>query len=261
MSKPELIVINNFVTKARKRIGHVSIKKLIDDKEYQIKQLLLASFTNDNELIELATQCCGSLEIDSRWLSLTQAFQQAYPVNADNQKLLISSITFLVERLMHMPLNTSSYRLAVNALLELNFEHDQAFCTQLGRDFYLSVFKPMLTIPLVTMAAQPSGKSITESTLISAWERVDAEKFSETELMAINAYNHLLAQILNNKPQMLLREKLAKVLMLELRKARRKSGSVYRQTAESIKQGIESPVLVEQFLTVVREFYPYWKII
>lgn len=258
---PKLILINNFVTHAKKRIGHLSIKKMVEDKDYQIKQLLLATFTNDVALVDLAVECCDSLAIDPRWLKLTHSFQQAYPVNVDTQKLLINSIVFLVQTLMHMPHNTKSYRSAVNALLDLNFEHDQAFCTQLGRDFYISVFKPMLPSPLVTMAALSRGKTITDSTLLNAWARVDVEKFSEIEWMAINAYNQLLAERLNKKPQMMLREKLAKVLMVELRSATQKSGLGYRQTAESIKQGIENPVLADQFLTVIREFYPYWKMI
>ena len=258
---PKLILINNFVTHAKKRIGHLSIKKMVEDKDYQIKQLLLATFTNDVALVDLAVQCCDSLEIDPRWLKLTHSFQQAYPVNAETHKLLSNSIVFLVQTLMHMPHNTKSYRSAVNALLDLNFERDQAFCTQLGRDFYVNVFKPLLDAPVVMAASLPRAILIEDSTLLTAWARVDAEDFSELELMAINAYNQLLAQKLDKKPQMMLREKLAKVLMVELRKATQKSGSVYRQTAETIKQGIENPVLVDQFLTVIREFYPYWKMI
>lgn len=261
MPKSALIIINNFVTKAKKRIGHVSIKKMVHDKDYQIKMLLLATFSNDSELAEAAVQCCEVLEIDSRWLTLTQPFERACPVGSENRKLLNNSLVFLVQSLLHMPLNTKSYRSAVNALLDLNFERDHAFSKQLGRDFYVNVFKPLLDTPVVTAASLPRAILIEDSTLLTAWELVDAEEFSALELMAINAYNQLLAQKLDKKPQMMLREKLAKVLMVELRKATQKSGSVYRQTAESIKQGIENPVLVDQFLTVIREFYPYWKMI
>jgi hypothetical protein len=256
MSKSQLIVVNQFVTNARKAVGQISIKKLMADQDYQISVLLQALFVNDAALTPLVLQCCDALELDKRWLLMSQQFEAAYPVNSTNRQLARDCVLFLVQSVMHAPPKSTLYRLAVNSLLEMPFVSDAAFCAQLCRDYFAIVVKPLNA----EAKGMPTAEAKPTMTLMEVWDRIDAEELNPLEGMAINAYQHLLKKEAIKQAQIELRIKLAKVLLVAQRGRLQKTSKTYREVAEEIKNSIVSPPLVEQFLTVTRQFYPYWQI-
>jgi len=253
--------VNRFVTHARKAVGPIRIKHLVETSDYQVKVLLQALFEGKSELTALVVECCDVLDIDYRWLLRSQQFEAAYPVNAASRQMLRDSIVFLVQSLWQSPPKSRVYRLAVNSLLELPFVQDSAFAVQLSRDFYSAVVMPLSAEFLMDTATYARSDAIEVTSLMEIWARVDTETFSPTEGMVLNAYLQRLNQEGIKPEQVQLCIQLAKVLLITVRGKLPKNGTTYRRAAESIKEGMTNPALVKQFLTVMRQFYPFWQLV
>jgi hypothetical protein len=261
MANSKLITLNKFVTKARKYLGQISIKSLVEERDNAIKVILQALFQNDQSLQLLALECASVVELDSDWLVSSQKFEQAYPVNTLERERLREGIIFLVQHLMYRTLDSTHYRGVLQNLLTTTLDSNRAFYTQLGRDFYAIVVKPLIHQKTSDSPNRLSSLVSSEnSALMALWDRIDTEHFNDQEQVAIDAYQQVLNQTTIKIEQLQLRIQLAKVLLMVLRnKSTQKNNLFYRQAVDEIKEGIINPLLTEQFLLVSRQFHPYWK--
>lgn len=261
MANSELIILNKFVTKARKCLGQISIKSLAEERDYAIKIILLALFQNDQALETYALECAKVAKLESDWLIASQKFEQAYPINSSKRDQLREAIIFLVQNLMHRPIGSRQYRDVLQSLLITTLDSNRAFYTQLGRDFYTVVVKPLTYQKTANVSGKlaelPSGES---SALMDLWSQIDNQQFNAQEKRAIQDYQDSLIQVDIKSKQIQLRIQLSKVLLVALKKyGTDKSHLFYRQAVDEIKDGIASPVLNEQFLLVSRQFHSHWK--
>lgn len=154
------------------------------------------------------------------------------------------------------------YRDAVDESLAGVDRNDWPFYLVLTREyfhFWMGDFKAIAALHAGGgFEVAPPEPAHIDDKLKEVWKRLDTEKFSMTEKWPLKAYIAALRDEGAEKAVVETRQKLVKLLMVQLREAETKSGKVYRSVVESML-----PLFVMQetrylFLAVVREFFYFW---
>lgn len=160
------------------------------------------------------------------------------------------------------PAESWLYRDAVDESLKGVDRNDWPFYLVLTREyfhFWMGDFKAIAALHASGgfEVDSPEPSNIDEK-LKEIWKRLDTEKFSVTEKWPLKAYLAALRDDGADKAIVETRQKLVKLLLVQLRETETKSGKVYRSIVESML-----PLFVMQetrylFLAVVREFFYFW---
>lgn len=105
---------------------------------------------------------------------------------------------------------------------------------------------------------EPPPQAQTEESLKQVWKRLDTEKFSVAETWPLKAYLAALREEGADKAIVDTRQKLVKLLLVQLRDISEKNGKHYRVAVESTLPLFVMKETRNLFLAVVREFYYFW---
>lgn len=105
---------------------------------------------------------------------------------------------------------------------------------------------------------EPPPPAQTEESLKQIWKRLDTEKFSVTETWPLKAYLAGLREEGASKEVADTRQKLVKLLLVQLREVAEKNGKHYRNAVEAVLPLFNMKETRNLFLIVVREFYYFW---
>jgi hypothetical protein len=105
---------------------------------------------------------------------------------------------------------------------------------------------------------EPPPQAQTEENLKQVWKRLDAEKFSVAETWPLKAYLAALREEGAEKSVVDTRQKLVKLLLVQLRGITEKNGKHYRTAVESTMPMFVMKETRNLFLAVVREFFYFW---
>ena len=164
--------------------------------------------------------------------------------------------------LANKELNGSSYRIAIEDLMDSVAETDWAESLVIAREYYPFWLNDLKAV------AQLSKNTLTDTLPINwqpkhvalsiLWHTVDSEKFDTTDSWALKGYTKALR--FENAEQTLIdtRLKLAKIILVRLRDAPDKSNKVYRTTVDATLPLFEVKKNRRLFLVVVREFFHFW---
>lgn len=97
-----------------------------------------------------------------------------------------------------------------------------------------------------------------EESFKQIWKRLDEEKFVVAEMWPLKAYKAALREAGAEKSVMETREKLVKLLLIDLREVEDKNGKTYRAAVDALQPLFVMKETRHLFLAVVREFYYFW---
>lgn len=105
---------------------------------------------------------------------------------------------------------------------------------------------------------EPLPQAQTEESLKQVWKRLDTEKFSVAETWPLKAYLAALREEGADKSIADTRQKLVKLLLVQLRDVTEKNGKHYRTAVDATLPLFVMKETRNLFLVVVREFFYFW---
>lgn len=192
------------------------------------------------------------------YLKLMQG-RGADAANIASRRALLSQ---LLPSLDDQPAEGWVYRDAVDEVLPSVVREQWPFFLLLTREYF-----PFWTDDIKAIAAMGAGGGFgveppplaqTEESLKQVWKRLDTEKFSVAETWPLKAYLAALREEGADKAVVDTRQKLVKLLLVQLREAAEKNGKHYRGAVDSVLPLFVMKETRDLFLMVVREFFYFW---
>lgn len=199
----------------------------------------------------------------------TEAIQAYYKLlhskGADAPVMALRDAVFaeLVPLLEGQPGDSTSYRAAVDHCLEGKSAQRWPELLAIIREFYPfwrgDVKAVMQYADTVGFELHLMGWQPTVIDLQSVWPSLQSEKFTTSELWALNGYVKAL-QALDFKAEMEIevRTRMAKLMLLRLREAPLTEKNAFRITADATLPLFTMKHTRHLFLNAVREFYYFW---
>ena len=263
LSVENLMLISKFAKKAKTHIGLVKVKEVFTNPYYASKVLIKAGLSDNQELAELTKEICSALNVNITAIGASERYISAFKEGGINNNSVWECKQFLIKfshHLYKLSVDGASYRQAVEAFI-LNVEaSDREFCINLTREFYpFWLSENRMTAQISNMDVMtpdiPRNES-TDMTLLDLWSSIEQEFFSDLERRQLNLYVESLEQFGILAMHIKTRQKIAKIIIRELRK--------YNNPAESYRKAIDKTLclfvrkdLKEFFLIVSREFYRF----
>lgn len=201
-----------------------------------------------------------------RELSALEAYLKLMRSKGATEENLAKRASFI--RLMFplldgQPLDGSIYRDAIDDAMMQRPRDEWPVCLAFAREYFYFWINDLKSIAALHSSGEyeiepPSGAAHTDETLKEAWRRLDTERFEVHETWPLQAYKAALREEGAEKSVVETREKLVKLLLLDLRGVSEKNGKTYRVAVDSLLVIFKLPETRRLFLNVVREFYYFW---
>ncbi len=260
LTNQNLIVLSTFSIKARKFVGTVKAIEMFTDQRYASDMLIKATLSNDDELIDLTKKVSSELHIGTNVISAIESYINSLNTKGATSECVRDSKYFLgklTQNLYGVDTDGTSYRQAVEAFM-LNVESEErAFCINLAREFY-----PLWVnenTPIVEINHEHTYKlSSPKEEFIDLWNSIDQEFFSDIENWPLSLHEASMRKIGVSENDINIRQKIAKVITIELRNDHSSPEETYRDAINRTQHLFIRQDLKEFFLIVSREFYHFW---
>lgn len=255
-----LMLITKFALKAKKSLGQIKLKEMIDNEHYAYKALTNAAFSDDLELLELTKKISFELNVGVDMIGAIESFIQNIQQFNNDEDYLHESKYFLIKlinQLYGTNVNGESYRRAVDEMLININVNEKAKYINLARNFYR--FWKVRSYPANKSISHLNGKQIAQKEIfIKLWENIENELLTDSESWPLTLYLKSIRSKGLLEEEVNICEKIAKVLLLELRNEQSLGEKSYRHVIERIQILFERDDLRSLFLIVSREFYFFW---
>lgn len=168
----------------------------------------------------------------------------------------------LLPALAGLPAEGGLYRDLVDDVLPTVEREQWPFFLLLTREYFPFWTNDIKAIAVLNAGGgfdvEPLPQAQTEESLKQVWKRLDTEKFSVAETWPLKAYLAALREEGADKSVVDTRQKLVKLLLVQLRDITEKNGKHYRTAVESTLPLFVMKETRNLFLVVVREFFYFW---
>ena len=257
LSNKNLMEISHFAMTAKKHIGNVKASDMLSDSDYACDVLIKASLSDDYDLVQLSKKIGNDFHF-----SLMQAIEDyiiSLRVKRCDDEYIHTSKYFLGKlshHLHHIKPNSKSYRDCVECFLNEVEAKEKDFCTHLARTFYhfwVAANKTTVTSGSVNNV----GLSTQHYSLEALWNHLDEELMSDAENWSLEMYEQAMKKLNVPDIDIDVRKKIAKVILVELRKEVEASAISYRAAVSRIHNLFINQEMKEFFLIVSRELYQF----
>jgi hypothetical protein len=260
LTNNNLMILSKFAMIAKKHIGLVRAIEMLNDKQYACDILIKATLSDSNDLIDLTKKISSELNIGVHLISAIESYINSLKEKNTTDDFVHDSKYFLIKLSHHLygiKISGISYRQAVEKLL-LNVEKkERTFCINLAREFYR--FWRSANRSLAEIDNEQTLKlNAQNEEFIKLWDRIDQELFTDTEKWPLKLYAESMRQIGISEKDINLSQKIAKVIILELRNDHSNQDQTYRDAINRTQQLFLRKDLKTISLIVSREFYHYW---
>jgi hypothetical protein len=184
----------------------------------------------------------------------------AAPDNLARRKALLEHV---LPGLAGQPADGATYRQIIDELLLQVPREDWPFFLAVTREYYyfwVDDFKAIAALNASGGFVMEAAAAYVhnEESFKQIWHRLDNEKFGIAEMWPLKAYRAALREAGAEKSVVETREKLVKLLLIELREVDEKNGKTYRAAVDALQPLFVMKETRQLFLMVVREFYYFW---
>ena len=261
ISNQNLIVLSKFALKAKKHIGLVKVADLVNNERYAIDVFAQATLSGDAELIVLTKKISQEFELGVNLVNAIESYIVGLKATNRSQEFLDDCNYFLIKLTHHLyeiEINGASYRQAVEKLLHEVDSTDRTFCINLAREFYRNWRSANRS--LAEVSKDQSLKLIAQKEeFMKVWEGIDSAFLSDEENEALTLYTDSMILKLLVEKDIIISQKIAKVILLELRNDPANTEDSYREAIDRTLVLFERLDLKTFFLIVSREFYHFWQ--
>ncbi len=161
------------------------------------------------------------------------------------------------------PADGAAYRQIIDEVLLQVAREDWPFFLAVTREYYyfwMDDFKAIAALSTSGGFVMEAAAAYihNEESFKQIWQRLDNEKFGVAEMWPLKAYRAALREGGAEKSVVDTREKLVKLLLIELRDVEEKSGKNYRAAVDALQPLFIMKETRQLFLAVVREFFYFW---
>lgn len=171
-------------------------------------------------------------------------------------------LNILIAGLAAKPYDRTAYAGALNGIMKKTRDHAWHFHMQIAREFYPFWMQDIKAIAVLgeqyILEKQMVDWTPMPTSLKDLSEMLQQIVFSEVESVQLEQYLNGMRQLALPKDEMVVNLKLAKIMLIRLRDAPQKSGALYRVAVDMTLPLFRLKNSRQQFLEVVREFFPYW---
>lgn len=260
LTNKNLIELSKFANKAKKHIGLIKAVEMFHDQQYACDILVKATLSDNDDLIDLTKKISSELNIAVNLISSIEFYINSLKANNASNDYIHDSKYFLIKLTHHLyaiEISGASYRQAVDKLIKNLDMRDQTFCIKLAREYY-QFWRSANKSITETSTEQALKLSVQKVEFIKLWDGIQNEFFSDVENWALSHYTESMKQIGVSENDVDIRQKIAKVITIELRNNLSKFEENYRIAIDNIQHLFLSREMKEFFLIVSREYYNFW---
>lgn len=260
LSNRNLMMLSKFATKAKKHIGLVKAAEMFNDRHYASDILIQATLSDSMDLISLTKRISSEFNVGVNLISATESYIKSLTAKNATDDFIHDSKYFLrklTHHLYEINIDGASYRQAVEKLLSNVELKERTFCINLARGFYRfwrDANKSISEIDSTLILKQHAQKE----EFIKLWEIIEDEFFSDSENWPLTLYIKALEKVGTLEKDIQICQKIAKVIIVELRNNHNQLEENYRSAIDNIEHQFLSQELRAYFLIVSREFYHFW---
>ncbi|PPC88366.1 MAG: hypothetical protein CTY37_01205 [Methylotenera sp.] len=262
LTNQNLIVLSKFASKAKKHIGLVKVADMVNNEQYAIDIFAQAALSANQELVDLTKKISQELELGINLINAIESYIYSLKAINRSEEFLDDTNYFLIKLTHHLygvSIDGMSYRQAVDKLLQNVDINDRVFCINLAREFYRCWRSANRS--LAELNKDQITKLITQKEeFIKLWENIDYEFLSDEENESLTRYTESMRQKGLVEKDIMISQKIAKVILLELRSDPSVTDDSYRAAIDRTLALFERLDLKTFFLIVSREFYHFWVI-
>ena len=254
------MLLYKFALKAKKQLGAVKVIQMVKYEKYAYETLTYAAMSDDKDLVDVAKEVSHELDIGKYLVSAIDSFIQSTKALGNNDEGINEYKQFLVKLsnyLYGVRLNGESYRRAVDEMI-LNIDiNDHKRYIDWSRRFYR--YCNVKDNSTNTDSEQSNQKRLAQKEkLMELWICIDGELLTESESWPLGLYSKSLQQRGLQKDEAVICIRIAKILIIELRKEKSFTKNIYRDVVERVHLLFQREDLRRLFLSVAREFYHFW---
>lgn len=254
------MLLNKFTLAAKRHLGAVKVSDMINDEQYAYKTLTIAATSSDRDLVEISKEVSNQLQIGTDVVAAIDSFVQSSKFLLNDKEGLHEYKYFLVKltsQLYGVGVNGESYRLAVDEMLKSVDVADKKKYIDMARRFYR--YWNIWGNSANKDAAEINQKLLAQKEkFIELWANIDNELLTESENWPLSMYMESYQHKGLQEEERTVCQRIAKVLIIELRKEHALKQNSYRDVVERLHLLFERDDLRNLFLSVSREFYHFW---
>lgn len=259
LNNKNLMELSKFSMKAKKHIGLVKAVEMFHDQQYACDILVKATLSDNNELINLTKKISSEFNVGVDLISSIESYIDCLKTSNANEDCVHDSKYYLIKLTHHLygiEISGASYRQAVDKLIKNLDMRDQTFCIKLAREYYQ--FWRNANKPVTEMSTEQALKLSTQKVeFIKIWDGIQNEFFSNAENWSLSLYAESMRRIGVSENDINIRQKIAKVITVELRNDLSKFEGNYRAATNNIQHLFSSSEMKKFFLIVSREYYNF----
>lgn len=262
LSNHNLLLLSQFAISAKKHLGAIKVSTMIEDKHYAFEKISHAVLSEDKELQEIAEMVSCNMQVGTNLIPSAASFIRLIARQSlDNQSLhkVKYLLVKLVDQLYGVDIDGNAYRNALNAVTRDLNEDDREKFIKLARAFYRHV-KNDLNKPFENYTSNTIDSNLIDQKekFMELWINAEGELLHELELWPLKQYLESIQTKGLKGEDLSVCERIAKVVLLELRNEKDKNEIAYRNVLDKIQHLFEREDLRGLFFNVTREFYHFW---
>ena len=261
LTNQNIIVLSKFALKAKKHIGIVKVADLVSNEQYAVDVFAQAMLSGNTELIHLTKKISLEFELGVNIINAIESYIASLKASNRSEEFLDDCNYFLVKLTHHLygiKIDGASYRQAVEKLLHDVDTSDRTFCINLAREFY-RIWRSA-NRSLAEVSKDESLMLIAQKEeFMKVWDSIDYAFMSDEENHALTLYTDSMVQKVLAEKDIIISQKIAKVILLELRNDLTNTEDSYRVAIDRTLALFERLDLKTFFLIVSREFYHFWQ--
>jgi hypothetical protein len=256
LTNQNVVAISKFAMKAKKHIGLVKLADMSNDRQYACDILIKAVLTDDSELIQLAKAISDQFDVGIDLINSVESYINNLLAKDAHPDFIRESKSYLIKLAIYLydiKMDGATYRQAVEQLLSIVDAKERTFCINLAREFY-----PFWRHTNKHADEHVINADNPKESFIKLWNSIDHEFFSDSENEPLNQYVQSMKDIGISENDIHIRQKIAKVISLEIRNQDQSLQGVYRNAIDGVQGFFSYQDMRGFFLVVSREFHSFW---
>lgn len=201
------------------------------------------------------------MSVENEALNAYLSFLRGKGIAQSSLDARIEFLTRLISGLASKPYDRNAYAGALNMIMKKTRDQAWHFHMQVAREFYPFWMQDIKAIAL--LSEQYGTHNVVDwtplpTTLKQITYMLETVIFDETESAQLERYLHTMRQQGLPKGVIVVKLRLAKIMLLRLREAPQKSGAIYRVAVDMTLPLFRLKNSRQLFLNVVREFFEVW---
>lgn len=259
LSNHTIVALGILTRRAKQSVGVYKVADILENDQQAYELMTQTILSGDQALVSLTKELNKTLKIAPNIMQALENYIDYMRAEGQTESFInrhCAGLKDFTKHLYKIPNNGAAYRQAANAYLAEEEQFTHSFCLNLIRKFYpfwLDTHQALIDDETQhTFSIEKESKA-----LLALWNKLDSTFLTTIEESALKAYMKAIKSMGIDDEQIVLRNKLVKLIMIKQRDFENTPAG-YRQNIATIDDYFSQDKLLNYFLSVSREFYSIW---